>query len=1103
MQQNPYNPYAHTLDDKVTELISKLLGQIAPGVGPFLTGLIKNPVYSMLGLNPNDVMLNAIVDTNQTPFGAYNLLQNNSIKKGGQYAIHSIANAAKLNAFRGLSGTLTSDKAWARLGAAERGASYKEYIENKALEKSSSIPWNMLYGMWDPNGIGKASPFLSDAASNMIRKGVSRGDRDSYAKAGQIMRGMFTDDTGKYDFKERDYGYMNQTDVAAIAANLTKDMDILANTGGKVTRTQLKGTTDKFKKVLQEYSKALAPLKDVFGDDIASMLKTMESVTGSSMGSLGAGRVRQIATHIADNLASGKFTAEEFFIVNNQFKASLGATKGISRFTKQQSHMLAMDTLGGVNGGAIPIGFDKKTFASNVARMNKAIATGGLAEIADLAYAGWTNAQNAKAKPGEKVDTSIDAFKADIDRMTRDGKTSYITALYKLGGNYTNQYAMRSNQAFASYRVAKEKGVGMNVAFDKRYSDLRESTARAISRSGVIRQLAAKDGFTGENAQTDRETARDAISFLEKDAALLSPTLSNNDMLISLANKVKKEGEKDITSIEEFKALRNTTAGNQRYGRAMRAKYAIELLKNNDRYAPFLQSLTYRQNLQQHRKEMRLNAKRRAAFEQMSGSGIDTIKSNISKILGLDTGEGFSMKTLNEVLQNHVKLKGIDKDVAAEIGIAMKTASESFIRTGLSVNVKDSENAKFGESIYDKDGNRIKATSDNVAKAYIDKAAEAFDAEKTEDQWYNDFSKKAENKGVAKNSAQATEAYKKYKEDIKAEKALLNTWFNDVYKKKPGNEKAVFKDSAALRAAYAEYMYGKDKKALQDYSLNAGYYNISNAGLHNSEYRNLMNEYKNLESQAAKAKDPAAIRNKMKELAPLIEVARTTSPDVLSDYLNTNRGALKDNPNATEDQIREANIKRLSELHKKGGDKEVKSELKRAAMEKNMLSLRSSETYGSHVSALEKKFINSHANKDKFSNKDSLFDKANFGLYSIKEFEEFAVKERDAAKAEADRLSKGIEAARKRKLKDDDANAVADSADPKAKKISINEAKKRLQQQQRIAETASSIITQSNRSKQGMDTILTTLSDVLKALNSTLKEAMVLVGQKKGEKNSS
>jgi hypothetical protein len=1086
-EANINDPYAYTLDDKVTQLMNKLLSQLAPGVGQFITPLVKPLGYKMLGISPNDAMLESIVDTNQTPYGVFNLLQSNRIARGGGYAVKTITNAAKMNALRGISSTLVSEKAWAKLDPATRGASYKEYIENLATERSSNMVWNMLHGFIDPNGMNQAAPFLNNTATNMIRKGVGRGDRNSYIKATQVMKGLFTDDKGNYSFDSKEYGFMNQTDVAAVAANLSKDIDVLANTRGtSVTRKQLQSTIDKFKGMLKEYSSALAPLKTVFGGDIQSMLQTIESITGSSISALGASRVRNISNNIAHNLASGKYSADELFHVTNQFRTSMRNKPGVSRFNRGHAHLLAIDTLGAVNGGLMPVGTDKADFASFVAKTEQGLDSGGMAEIADLAYVAYVNNENklaAEYKAKGKTytpKTSISDFKQAIKERQVTPGTSTIAALYDIAG-VKNQYELFQLKGSAIYRMVKELGVGRNIARDELYDMNKDSFVNSLSRSGYLRAMSKREGFAGHTETSDKQIINKTMKLLEADASLLSNELSDNDMLLALANKLKDPEAEKITSIEQLKKL--GMKKDSLYDMTVRAKRTVEFLKNEDAYQGTYYSLIMRHNSIKSVEEANKAKKRMERVNKITTTGVASIKENISRILGLDTGKGFSVDVFNQIMKNRVGIEAADEGIDEEMRIAMKAAQDSFIKRDLSVKIAETKNpVTFGKSLYDeKTGKDVDATSTEVRQAYLNKALQAFD-----------------NKDKAND----------------ADAISFKSWFDNVYKKEKGNEKATLKidkgseQQQAITRAYADYIYKNDIKRMQQNSLNAMQFVLSDAGLNSAEYRRSMTRIVELRKKKATGLTEAE-QKEHDSLTSYIEIARNMSSEALTKYLETDNGFKVSGKVRNSESIRKANIDRLVSLYNKNGISEVQHELNRSNMVKNIKSLKADKKLGAIATSLEQEFMASR--KDvKFEDKTNLFSDKNLSLFTIAEYDKFVTEERDKSTKRAETLTKKIAEAEKLGIKDNNTKHVVYSElakDKDGKSITrtynLKQAREALQAAKDRASVASSVITQSNRSGQGLGSVLSSLVDALKQFTGTMKDFINMNDKAKAGGNAS
>lgn len=1036
MSENSQNPYVTTLDDKVRGFITSAIDKIIPGVGPLITSYITPHIYKAMGLSENDSSINGILGTNQTPFGISRIRTNNIINSIGAKSVTPFINATNVNAFRGFSKLLTPYNRWKNLDPEVRGDSYEAFIEADARATMANPLAMLINNFMDPLKAQQSGKYLSSAASNMIRTGINAGDRNSYAKATEFMRNLFKDDTGNYSFKSEDYGHMSQVEVAALAANLTRDMDVISDSAMNLNGTKnIKATTSKFQKTLKEYAEALSPLKDIFGDDMQAMLQTMESISGKSIAQLGAARVSNIATKISNNVAAGNYDIKELTEVESQFEGMLSRTSGISLLTRAQSTTMASKALGAINGSFIPTGMSKAEMVKEAAGYILGTGTSTGADDVDLAYAAWADRTKRTAKDPAKVDISEEAFNKQLKSIMTTNNVGIEDALLMLNGT-SNRYGLGIYASLDEYRQAKEQSIGLNTAMRVRLDELQETSYTALANSGTLRALDTYDGkqYTYDD---DKATAKRASELLKDNVKLSS--MDKQDRLIAIAKTFDSAKDKDIKSEEDIRKYMKDD-----YSEVLRLNWAINTFTQSPDHERFYKAAAVYSNYQEANKKEERMGKQREALRHLNTTGFKSFQDNLVDILGLRDGSGYKKDRLFSKLGESDKIMLQNTELMEDIGAAASSAEDLFRnRLGITGRKATKEDDLKLWDDYDK------VTSTTIKNIYTGKA--------------NAFLHK-DNKTKGDNAILAASIQAFIKEKGLSEKDPSVSGDNILNNKDFVN-------------FYAKKLYKQDIDAYKQEAFTMSKYTTTENGLSNVHYRKYLSDYTALTKDPNNKNSTEAVR-----LAKLMDITRTAPADVYTDYLER---AGKGKTGKDRDEAVEAVENRLIELYNKGGAELVTKEANRASVKERISYLRKGK-YAEQIKDIEAKYAEAQG----FKKGTTWLDDENVASFDAKRFSDYATKERKNAIKFKDDLEKAI-------------SSVADNGtiEIDGKKVSKKDAETTLTETTKRIEALSSMITQTTSGSQGMDYILTNLSDKLGILGDFLGKLIPIFDKKQSEQS--
>ena len=433
--------YAHSLQSLEEMLLQSILGNTP--LAPFVP-TIASMGNSMLGLQ-NDVLLNSVLFTNMTPYGAYNSQMERAINQAAGSALRLQRSNAQLAWLRDIGRASMSYESWLKQNnyraSDERHAQYENWISNQAYSRNDSMFWNAAYSLLDPDGLAGASEYLGAAASNVMRHSARRGNRGIWRQAKAIRDIFNTGENGAYEYNKFDYGHMSARDTAAVMAALTKEIDFFEGIDGTSTK-KISEATKKLRDMTKEFTKALGPLKDIFGSDVPAMITTIEGLTGKKFASLDPTKITGVVNRAVAGMQSGIFDKNVLLATSAEISSNMLGMK-VSSINDLSAGSQAMGILSRVQGGLRPIGMSEARYVKWVgdSMLRSSVSSG--AEAFNQAYAVWKNDWENRGK-------SIAEFAALYEKMRTDpnNKRDADEALLALSG--THSFAELRQKAYGS-----------------------------------------------------------------------------------------------------------------------------------------------------------------------------------------------------------------------------------------------------------------------------------------------------------------------------------------------------------------------------------------------------------------------------------------------------------------------------------------------------------------------------------------------------------------------------------------------------------------------------------------------------------------------------
>lgn len=448
---------ATTGSDLFNQGLAKVLGSILPG-GEAFAGMASPFLQRLLGIQ-NDVMMNSTIMSNMTTYGTYMQNMNRMASIIGQQSSAPFMNAAQTQFLQGIARTMTSEEAYRQLyiSGKTQAPTYQSYINSEVQGLKNNPITSTMYSMLDPMSMNQASRYMGYAATNMIQAGMASGNRNAFANVRSVMRGMFQDAEGNYNFSSGDYGGMGQGEVAALMAALTKNTDFLKD--ADLTKAgSLGDAAKKLRSTVQDYAKALAPLKDIFGKDIPGMLQSIEELTGQSISTLDPERARAVAIRAIDSTGTGRYSMGHLTAISGVMKQQM-AGMDVPTMNRLNATLYATRALDYMRGGIAPNFMTADDYNNAAANLALSTASSNGADMFAQAYSLWANEQRKAGKS-----TSMEDFQSAVQR-TAGPNGNMLKAAMALAGANTSMDLERG-MAFEWYGKAKAAGMDQTMAFD-------------------------------------------------------------------------------------------------------------------------------------------------------------------------------------------------------------------------------------------------------------------------------------------------------------------------------------------------------------------------------------------------------------------------------------------------------------------------------------------------------------------------------------------------------------------------------------------------------------------------------------------------------------
>lgn len=444
-----------TMNGLVASIFSQLMG-VDPSnpLGQQALNYLKQGVIpSLTGISPTSPLWNATLYSNMTPYGIMMQNMNASANAIGMQQLMQMRAGVQYEFFEGVQKAIVSEAAFNRMQAQGQVGDFKNYqafIQHKTqgMMDNPVLSNLMLMTGWDPTGKMMAAFNLKEASANIARTAMWRGD-SNYVRKAEAIADLFLDDKGRLNYSRTNYGGLTLNETTQLTAMLTKGMVLEGR-----NEQELEQSVKKLRQRIQGLSQAMAPLKDIFGDDIPNMVKFLEDISGKSIKQLDGAWASRLSSNVMNGILTGAYTAEQYVGLSGQLQRGLSQI-GVPYYLETGASALTDRILTSVNAGTTPLMMTQASYQQAVADRTMRQAASPFANNANLAYGIWA----ANHRGG---DTSIEAFRAEFERLR--GSMNEEQALLRLSGTSSIHQLASLGTRYGGYSDAVREGLGADMA---------------------------------------------------------------------------------------------------------------------------------------------------------------------------------------------------------------------------------------------------------------------------------------------------------------------------------------------------------------------------------------------------------------------------------------------------------------------------------------------------------------------------------------------------------------------------------------------------------------------------------------------------------------
>ena len=505
-QNNQLGGSVTSVEDLVRQTLGKVLGQFVPGGN----GIVNMMMPFARSLTGNDVAWDTPVYSDMNTSGIYRHQVNTQLRNLSQIVANTTNTNITRDIVRDIERTKMSFEDWQARNPDLDRKDYDAAIESATEQAMRNRLYSGVVSLgnrtFNLNGTAGMADSLGMMATNMARFGARRGDNNAMLFGRYLAENLFTeaetneqgqllferraDNTPGFalthakSFKREEWGNFGQKAISDLAAGISRDLDLISGVNTD-NADEISVASEHFKSMLHEYAQALEPLKDVFGEDMTSIIGSMEKMSGMSMTALGPARAAAMANDLSARVNNGAYS---FGYMMNNIK---GAGDWLMQQDGMTSSMYLQQTGLGIlesdlaqGAGVKPSYMTEQQWQAYSRRLSRGAATSRATEAFADHYAIWAHKQEIE---NPEADRSFEEFVSRMQPMLEKGVDSREAAA-QLSGAFTAA-ERQQGRAYAYRAETISSGKAATLSIETDMVQRRKQVAQLARNSTPIKAL--------------------------------------------------------------------------------------------------------------------------------------------------------------------------------------------------------------------------------------------------------------------------------------------------------------------------------------------------------------------------------------------------------------------------------------------------------------------------------------------------------------------------------------------------------------------------------------------------------------------------------------
>lgn len=455
-QTGPYS--MHSL------LQSTAISALGPLFGGIVNKLIIGDQFNRAG-NFSSPLAGMLLPTNGGTYsGAFASMVQDSMRTAAYWSRQQNQNALKRDFYRSYFNTLYPNQSNAQIQQRIYG------VQRNPIQAAG-----LIQAFADPSEVTRTMQGMQLAQAGVLQWSTRRNPLDTSAvtRANQLAAGIsqLSQQAQRRAVlgQGESFGGFSGGAVAQLAGIIANASDQFGNVSGQ----QLASSIQRFKTKVRDTTRALQPLRDIFGQDIRSMVNAIQGFTGQNISQLSVSAVQNISTRIADiqRYAPG-VSMGQLADMGGAMRRML-ANNGIRGYAGLGAGVLGVEVAGMLIPGNTSYGMTPQQFQQGTLNAYASAQGSRGVDFMSMAYSLWRQ----RNRTG-----TIQQFRDRISQAQANGQDA-LTAARNLAGVSSNGQLLRGLQ-YSAYREAQMSGAFASSGIRQQWRQQRDIKELQLMQTG-------------------------------------------------------------------------------------------------------------------------------------------------------------------------------------------------------------------------------------------------------------------------------------------------------------------------------------------------------------------------------------------------------------------------------------------------------------------------------------------------------------------------------------------------------------------------------------------------------------------------------------------